>query len=233
MLVAAVKVDARPAVPHQLRHHAFAAAGVTHTRSHFELERRRRRRGRLRATRTTNTRAARGKLAQLPVGPILGGQTRLASSQTWPTHKPTGPPPPARQALAPTRLGGIDWLESGAVRTGAGGERLADVDGAVREVVVATQRDLSVSGFPNLEEGCFLLDGDNGVVQAMLAMAALSGLGAIAVRVFRARTPKSTGWLPTLEYAAESGVPMVELPGSDGGCASTPSDSASERAILL
>ena len=106
---------------------------------------------------------------------------------------------------APTRLGGIDWLESGAVRTGAGGERLADVDGAVREVVVATQRDLSVSGFPNLEEGCFLLDGDNGVVQAMLAMAALN-FAALHSAAWLLREP------PDAPAAADGGV----APAGDG-----------------
>ena len=44
------------------------------------------------------------------------------------------------------------------VATGPGGERLAEVDGVQRLVVLATERDLTCSGFSGLDEGiCELL----------------------------------------------------------------------------
>ena len=60
-----------------------------------------------------------------------------------------------------------------ALTLGEGGSRLATVGGVEREVIVATARDLTESGFGGmgLEEGVYLLGtGSNGVCESMMAM---------------------------------------------------------------
>ena len=71
---------------------------------------------------------------------------------------------------APTRLGGLDEVPLTLTESG---QRLACVDGVDREVVLATARDLTESGFgaSGLEEGIFLMGtGSNGVCESMAAM---------------------------------------------------------------
>jgi hypothetical protein len=77
---------------------------------------------------------------------------------------------------SPTRLAGLDELSTLQLTTGASGERLLDVDGAMRTVILATERDLSTSGFPQLAEGVYLIDptASNGAVPALLSVGALN-----------------------------------------------------------
>ncbi len=100
----------------------------------------------------------------------------------------------------PVRLGGIDEVP---LALGEGGVRVAVVDGAEHEVVVATARDLVESGFgTSVSEGVFLLGtGSNGVCESMVAMgggvfvlmqAAAWGYRMPATRVYEPPTAPST-----------------------------------------
>jgi len=72
---------------------------------------------------------------------------------------------------APTRLGSLADVP---VSLGEQGQRLAEVSGRAAEVVVATQRDLLVSGFSGLEDGVFVVgSGSNGVSETMAVMGAV------------------------------------------------------------
>ena len=75
---------------------------------------------------------------------------------------------------APTRLGSFDEVEM--VSSGANGARMALVDGSAQEVVLATQRDLDLSGFAQLSEGVFLLDGSNGAAETLVCVGALGSV---------------------------------------------------------
>jgi len=112
---------------------------------------------------------------------------------------------------APTRLGHFDEVAMAA--NGPSGERMALVDGEAVEVVLATQRDLDISGFPSLAEGVFLLDGSNGATETMLCVGGLTSL----VLQFAAWTYRLP---PAAAPAAESTPAAAASPPPAAGVAS-------------
>tara|TARA_B100000524_G_scaffold340386_1_gene233473 strand:+ start:80 stop:1678 length:1599 start_codon:yes stop_codon:yes gene_type:complete len=73
---------------------------------------------------------------------------------------------------APERLGGLDELTT---RLTPSGDRVAQIGDEIVPVVMATQQDLTASGFETLLEGIYRIDGDcsNGAVPTMLCMGAV------------------------------------------------------------
>lgn len=100
---------------------------------------------------------------------------------------------------SPTRLGSFNDVMM--TESGETGSRMAIVNGSPVEVVLATQRDLDLSGFPHLAEGVFLLDGSNGSAETMVCLGAL-GSAILQLAAWTYRLP-AKGFVPGTPEATE------------------------------
>ena len=122
--------------------------------------------------------------------------------------------------VAPSRLGSLEEVLM--AESGPNGERMALVGGQATEVVLATQRDLDMSGFSHLSEGVYLLDGSNGAAETMICVGGLAGV-CLQLAMWSYRLPAKglvPGAPPAAADAAEAPAASTYPPASKppAGC---------------